>query len=144
MQKSDIETATVLRTDGELAVVSTNKSKACRECGKAQAGICGKKGSGMVFEVTNHVGAVEGDIVAIDIEAKIRTSGYFIVFILPVIALILSTIAGSLISRSTGINGLDAAAGVAGLAAYIAYLPYKMRKLDSSARLKITKILGSY
>lgn len=141
MQKTDIETATVLKTEGGLAVVMTNKSKACKECGKAQAGICGKKGEGIVLEVTNHIGAEEGDTVLIDLDAGVRASGYFIVFILPVIVLILSTIAGNLVSRSTGINGLDAAAGLTGLILSIIFSLRKLRKMNSTVKLKITKIL---
>lgn len=144
MQKTDIETATVIKTDRKLAVVRTNKSKACRECGKAQAGICGKKGSGMVFKVMNNIGAEEGDTVLIDLDAGIRASGYFIVFILPVLVLILSTIAGNIISRSTGINGLDAAAGFAGLVLSIIYSLRKLKKMDRTVKLKITKILESH
>lgn len=141
MQKTDIETATVISTDGKLAVVRTNKSKACRECGKAQAGICGKKGTGMVFEVTNHLGAIPGDIVAIDIERNVSVRGYFVFFILPVISLILSSIAGSLLSKLTSINGLDAAAGVAGLILSIIYSLRKLKKMNNSVKLEIRKIL---
>jgi sigma-E factor negative regulatory protein RseC len=140
--RSDIETATVIDTDGTLATVITDKSKSCNECGKAQAGICGKQGDGIVMEVNNSVGAEKGDTVKLGIENRIRFEGYFLIFILPVIILILSAYAGELIGRSFQVKGLDAAAGFTGLVTSISYALYKIHKLDKAARFQITDILG--
>ncbi len=140
MQTNEIETATVLKTDRDIAIVRTNKSKACKECGKAQAGICGKQGDGMVFEVQNPVGAHTGDTVQISLEAKSHAAGYFFVFILPVIVLFASSFLGYYISQSTGIKGLDAAAGFTGLLVSLIYAVRKIRIMGRATSLRIKKV----
>jgi positive regulator of sigma E activity len=140
--RSDIETATVIDTDGTHATVVTDKSKSCNECGKAQAGICGKRGDGIVMTVSNAAGAEKGDTVTLSIENKIRFAGYFLIFILPVIILFSSAYVGELIGRSLQLKGLDVAAGITGLAISISYAFYKIHKLDKAARFQISDILG--
>ncbi|MBI5739315.1 MAG: SoxR reducing system RseC family protein [Nitrospirae bacterium] len=114
-EKNDLETGTVLKTEGQWASVITNKSKSCNECGKAQAGICGKSGAGMVIKVKNDAGAKVWDTVLLELDGKTHVKAYFLVFILPVLTLFISAYAGHLISQSSGIQGLDAAAGFFGL-----------------------------
>lgn len=141
MKVSGIETATVIETSGKDATVVTNKSSSCRECGKAQAGICGKKGSGMVLKVENSLGAAEGDTVVIDIPGKTHATASFILFVLPVIALCTCIYAGYLISQFSGIKGLEIVSGFAGLVLSTAYSLIKIHRLDASTRFYITRIL---
>lgn len=141
MQPTDIETGTVLKTEGGFAVVVTNKSKSCNECGKAQAGICGKGGAGMVMKVRNPLGAEKGSTVSLGIDKNILLKGYLFVFIIPVIALLFSTFAGSKVSDYTGTKGLDVIAGFTGLVISLFFSFRKIRKLDKSAQLCITGIL---
>ena len=130
MERTDIETGTVLEIQGTYATVITNKSKSCKECGKAEAGICGKKGAGITIKTLNSLGAVKGDTVEIDIAKKTHVKAVFIVFILPVITLFISAYAGHLISRSTGTGGLDIIAGLAGLLISLIYSFIKIHKID--------------
>jgi hypothetical protein len=55
MERSGLETATVIKTNGTMAKLRIDKSKSCKECGKAQAGICGKSGEGMIMEAGNNL-----------------------------------------------------------------------------------------
>jgi positive regulator of sigma E activity len=141
MQQNDIETGTVLKCEGEWAMVITNKSKSCRECGKAQAGICGKSGAGMVIKVRNPVGAKSSDTVLLELDRSIHIKAYFLAFILPVAILFLCTYAGYLVSQSSGIKGLDVTAGFIGLAASAAYSLNRIRSLGMKTHLQIGKIL---
>ena len=141
MERSDIETGTVIETQGEHATVMTNKSKSCNECGKAEAGICGKKGDGMVLKAENSLGAVKGDTVVIDLENKTHIKAFFILFILPVITLFICAYMGFVISQSTGIQGLDVTAGLTGLVLSLVYSLKKIHKLDKSAQFHITRII---
>ncbi|RJR15894.1 MAG: hypothetical protein C4581_11105 [Nitrospiraceae bacterium] len=141
MQSSDIETGTVLKAEGTSALVITNKSKSCRECGKAQAGICGKSGAGMVLKVGNQLGAERGDTVELGLDKTIHIKGYFLAFILPVIVLFLAAYAGQVLSQYTGVNSLDVASGLTGLILAGTYSFRKIRQLDKSSQLHITKIL---
>jgi positive regulator of sigma E activity len=108
MQSSDIETGTVLKTEGTMALVITNRSKSCRECGKAQAGICGKSGSGMVLKADNALGAERGDTVELGLEKAAHVKGYFLAFVLPVLVLFLAAYAGHILSQLTDVKYLDA------------------------------------
>jgi len=138
MQRSGIETGTVLQTDGVTAKVITNKSKACNECGKAQAGICGKQGAGMVMNVRNAIGAAQGDIVTIDLDRSTHIKAYFIVFIIPIVALFVFSYIGSLL----GTPGLEVILGISGLAVSLLLSAHIIRKLNKSAGMKISSILG--
>ncbi len=77
MKNSDLETGTVIKAEGKWATVITNKSMACNECGKAQAGICGKGGAGIVVQVLNQLGAGEGETVELGLDKKVLIMGYF-------------------------------------------------------------------
>jgi positive regulator of sigma E activity len=124
MQRSGIETGTVVKTERSLAEVIINKSKSCKECGKAQAGICGKSGAGMVMQASNGIGAKEGDTVVLGLKTATHAKAYFIFFLLPVIALFISAYIGYLVSQSTDIKGLDVLGGLSGLVISIAYSLY--------------------
>jgi positive regulator of sigma E activity len=142
MQRPDLETGTVIKIDGPWASVITNKSKSCNECGKAQAGICGKSGAGMVMSVKNRAGARKGDTVELGLDKATHIKAYFFAFILPVAILFVCTYSGSVISSYAGINGLDVIAGVTGLVISILYSFHKIRSLDRTSRLQIIKIIS--
>jgi positive regulator of sigma E activity len=141
MQRPDLETGTVLNTDGAWATVITNKSKSCRECGKAQAGICGKSGAGMVIKVRNSAGALNGDTVELGLDKATHIRAYFLAFILPVVILFIFAFTGSIISLSVGIKSLDVIAGFTGLTLSIIFSFKRIRKLDKTIRLQIRKVL---
>lgn len=141
MQKDELETGTVLKTEGNFATVITNKSKSCNECGKAQAGVCGKGGAGMVMKVKNTLGAKKGDTVLLGLDRKTLIRGFFIFFIFPIIILFFSAFAGYRLSHLLGIKGLDILAGFTGLVIALFYSFKKIRNLDRSTQLHITGIL---
>jgi positive regulator of sigma E activity len=138
MQRSGTETGTVLQTDGLTAKVIINKSKSCSECGKAEAGICGKQGAGMVMTVSNAIGARQGDIVTLDIDRSTHVKAYLAAFILPMVALF----AFSYIGNRTGIQGLDIILGLAALALSLLIAVSLIRRIDRHTRLRISSITG--
>ncbi len=143
MERTDIETGTVLEIQGTFATVITNKSKSCKECAKAEAGICGKKGDGITIKADNSIGAVKGDTVEIGLAKKTHLAALFIVFILPVAALIISAYAGYLVSLSTGIGKLDVIAGLSGLILSLVYSFLKIRRMDKTIQFHITNIMNN-
>jgi len=142
MERSDRESGTVIETGGIVATVMINKSKSCNECGKAQAGICGKSGAGMIIKVKNPLKAVKGDMVTLEIDKKTQAKGYFLVFVLPVLALLAGSYGGHLLSLATGTKGLEVITGMALLALAIAYSLIKIHKLDKAAEFYISSILN--
>jgi sigma-E factor negative regulatory protein RseC len=141
MQKNELETGTVIGTEGNFATVITNKSKSCNECGKAQAGVCGKGGAMMVMKVKNTLGAKKGETVLLELDRKTLIRGYFIFFILPIVILFFSTFAGYKLSHLLGIKGLEILAGFTGLVVALFYSFKKIRNLGRTAQLHITEIL---
>ncbi len=141
MQRPDIETGTVLETEGLWATVITNKSKSCKECGKAQAGICGKSGAGLVMKAQNFAGAEKGDIVELSLDITTHIKAYFLAFVLPVITLLFCTYLGSVISLSVGVTNLDVIAGFTGLILSVVFSFKHIQKLDRTSQLKIIKVL---
>jgi positive regulator of sigma E activity len=142
VQRTDLETGTVIKTDGAWASVITNKSKSCNECGKAQAGICGKSGAGMVMSVKNKAGAKKGDTVELGLDKATHIKAYFFAFILPVVILFVCAYSGSVISLSADVKGLDVIAGFTGLIISTLYSFGKIRSLDRTSRLQITKVIS--
>ncbi len=142
MELSGLETGTVIEVTGTRAKVRVNKSSACKECGKAQAGICGKSGEGMVMEVRNKLNAGLGDMVTIDLERKVHVAGYFLVFISPVLALFFFAYIGHEMSVQSGIQNLDVILGITGLVFSILFSLLKIKKMDSSAEMNITRIVS--
>jgi sigma-E factor negative regulatory protein RseC len=142
MERSGLETGTVIEINGDRARVRINKSKSCKECGKARAGICGKSGEGMVMEVRNSLNAEQGNTVTISLETKAHAAAYFVVFILPVLSLFIFAYLGHEISGLTGIKGMDVILGMTGLIVCIGFSLLKLKKMDSSAEMLITRIVG--
>jgi positive regulator of sigma E activity len=142
MKRSDIESGTVIDTDGSSASVMINKSKSCNECGKAQAGICGKSGAGMIMKAQNTIDAVKGDTVTIELGTATQAQGFFLFFVLPVLALFAGSYAGFLLSEATGVKGLEVITGIAMLIIFSCYSLNKIRKLDKAAIYSIKSILN--
>jgi len=142
MQPTGIETGTVLSTDGVWATVITNKNSACRECGKAEAGICGKQGDGIILRARNVSGAKAGNTVVLELGKTTHAAAYFFVFILPVIVLFLFAYLGHLASPHFGMRNLDAASGLSGFIISLLYSLRKIHKLDKSSHLSVSKIIS--
>jgi hypothetical protein len=68
--------------------------------------------------------------------------GYFLVFILPVLSLFLFAYMGHAITGFTGIKDLDVIFGITGLAGAIMFSLFKIKKLDCSTEMEITRIVN--
>jgi len=137
-----IETGTVLRTDGDTALVITDRGSSCRGCGMGKLGLCRPGGSGMLLKVSNTLGAAGGDRVVVGLEQKIHFRGYFIAYLLPLLILVASTLSGYMASKLLGIGGLDIVAGLGGLTLTVIYSLKKMKNMDRQQRLHIKRIIN--
>ena len=138
MERYEPETGTVLVTDGITARVITNKTKSCKECGKAQAGICGKQGAGMVMTVRNTLGAKQGDIVKLDIDRSTHIKAYLMIFVLPVLMLFIFSYAGVHLK----VDGLDVVMGLTALAIFLLVSVYMIKRIDRNTTLYISSVMG--
>jgi sigma-E factor negative regulatory protein RseC len=92
------ERGIVIRTEGELAWVKTEKSSTCEACASRDS--CGNPGGGMEMEVeaVNVTGAGVGDLVQISFGAAPLVKVYALVYIFPVLALLAGAIVGQHLS----------------------------------------------
>jgi sigma-E factor negative regulatory protein RseC len=141
MIKQTHETATVVQTHGDTATVMINKSSACSECGKAQAGICGKGGAGMLIRVRNTAGAKQGDTVVVSLDRKTHYKAYLFAFVIPVIALFAGTYVGSILSGRFDTEYLDVIFGLFSLGLSVVYSLRIIHTLDRSRDMYISRII---
>lgn len=84
--------ATVISTDGERAIVESERLAACEGCHKNAEGcsVCSLMGSNKVIKAIakNTLGASEGDIVEIETETKTVLFYAMLVFILPLVIML--------------------------------------------------------
>jgi sigma-E factor negative regulatory protein RseC len=94
------EVGVVVRVEGEMAVVKTRRSSMCDGC--HSGGFCKALvgGSDMEVAARNGVGAKLGDEVRITIASKTFLKASFLVYMVPVTALILGALLGSTVGRS--------------------------------------------
>jgi sigma-E factor negative regulatory protein RseC len=90
------EVGVIVRVEGNLAVVKTKRSSMCSGC--HSGGFCTALGGGSDMEVAakNEVGGEVGDEVRVAVPSKAFLKASFLVYIVPVSALIL----GALLGRS--------------------------------------------
>ncbi|UCH82461.1 MAG: SoxR reducing system RseC family protein [Nitrospiraceae bacterium] len=112
---------------GNRAKIRIDKSTSCKECGKAQAGICGKSGEGMVMEAGNTLHAREGDRVTLGLKKSVQVKAYVPVFIFPVVSLFLCAYLGDVISVRTNLKGLNVILEITGLVITIIVSLCKMK-----------------
>ena len=108
-----IERGKVVESMDGLAVVIVNRSSACEGCGAK--GACHTFGGGKDAKVSveNSVEAKAGDMVEIGIEEASLVTASFIVYIVPVIALLLGAGAGQYISGVSGCINISEGSGAA-------------------------------
>jgi sigma-E factor negative regulatory protein RseC len=94
------EVGVVVRVEGELAVVKTKRSSMCDGC--HSGGFCKALGGGSDMEVAarNSVGAKVGDEVRVSVASKTFLKASFLVYMVPVAALILGALLGSRLGSS--------------------------------------------
>ena len=89
------EVGVVVRIEGELAIVKTKRSSMCDGC--HSGGFCKTLGGGSDMEVAakNEVGAKVGDEVKVTVASKTFLKASFLVYMVPVTALILGALLGT-------------------------------------------------
>ncbi|MGM0470951.1 MAG: SoxR reducing system RseC family protein [Bacillota bacterium] len=89
--------AQIVETKDDLAVVEIRRHSSCDKCGKCQ----GNKD--MELEVSNPIGAQEGDLVRIELRDKNLLGAALVVYLVPLLNLFLGYFVGSWFSKQYGI-----------------------------------------
>jgi positive regulator of sigma E activity len=140
MKPSIPDTGTVIKLDGERAVVRMHHEGSCRKCGAAALGLC-KMGQMQVLTVRNTQDARVGDRVKIGLDEKVQARAYVLAFIIPPAALIVGSVAGHSIGTYSGFPAIDIISGVAWMIAGSFFSFRKLKRLDQTSSIEIVRVL---
>lgn len=136
------EEGLVVKTMGGMAQVETIQREACKSCG-AQ-GMCHAMGGDKrrVIAAINQVGAVEGDKVVLAMPRKGVLGASFLVYMVPVAALLVGASLGKKWGPAWGLEPQTAAVvlGGAGLVAAWLVLRKVSRRLEGRKELTVTVV----
>jgi positive regulator of sigma E activity len=137
------ETGTVLKTDGDIALVLLKGGQSCRGCGAGKMGLCSAGKGSMMLSAGNAVGAHTGDTVLIGIDEAVRWKGYSFAYLLPLLSFVVGAFTGYLTGQYLAVPFLDAITGFSAFLATSAFTLLRLRKLDRTCRMAIKKVLSA-
>jgi sigma-E factor negative regulatory protein RseC len=138
------ESGIIERVDGRRAVVRIQKGGSCAACENRASCHIGTDRP-LLVEVDNEMGAAEGDRVELSMPTASLLKLSFLVYMVPVLALVLGAILGAEWAESLGFSSTSASLLLGGSALAVSFLFLKL--LDRSLRRRpeyrpsLTKIL---
>jgi positive regulator of sigma E activity len=133
------DTGTVIRLDGEKAVIRMKHEGSCRKCGAAAIGLC-KGGLMRELTVINSKRARVGDTVKIGLLQGVQYRGFFLAYVIPAAALIFGIVGGHFLGVYTGIPAMDITAGFASMIAVLLFSLKRLKRLDSTSSIEIVHV----
>ncbi len=140
MKPSIPDTGTVIRLEGENAVIRMKGDGSCRKCGVAVLGLC-RGGLMQVLTVKNSKRARIGDTVKIGLVQGVQYTGYVLAYVIPSVALIFGAVGGHFLGSYAGFPPLDIIAGFTSLIAVSFLSLRRLKRLDASSSIEIVKVL---
>jgi positive regulator of sigma E activity len=134
------DTGTVIRLEGEHAVVRMKHEGSCRKCGAAALGMC-KAGLMQEVIVKNSKRVRVGDTVKIGLVQRIQFRGYFLAYVVPPAALVFGTVGGHFLGTYMGFPPLDVIAGFTTMIVVSFFSLRRLKRLDSSSSIEIVNVL---
>ena len=144
MKPSLPEIGTILKLQGDSAIVIMKSGEACKGCGQAKIGLCKSSGYTLFVTAKNYIGAKVGDRVTVGLNRGIRIRGYLLAFIIPLVSLISGALIGDVVGRHFSISSLDVVVSFSFLIVTSFFSFKKLKHLDLSSSLTITSIKGDY
>jgi positive regulator of sigma E activity len=135
------DTGTVIRLEGEHAVIRMNHEGSCRKCGAAAIGLC-KGGIMQELTVRNSKRARVGDDVRIGLVQGIQYRGYFLAYVIPAAALIFGAVGGHLLGTYSGFPTPDIFAGFFSLIVASFFSLRRLKRIDASSSIEIVDVLS--
>lgn len=137
------ERGIVVETSGASARVRTLPQEACDGC--PSCGTCGAQRESAELEVLNPVGARPGDRIVVDLDHRAFLKVTFLLYVLPVVALMAGAAAGLRLAGPLGWSesAASAACGFLGFGASLCFIRFQARRMaaDRAYRARITRIL---
>lgn len=135
------DTGTIIRLEGENAVIRMKHEGSCRKCGAAAIGLC-KGGLMQELAARNVKQARVGDVVKIGLVQGVQLRGYLLAYVIPAAALVFGSAAGQFLGAYAGFPHLDIIAGMASLFAASFFSLRQLRRLDSASSIEIVDVLS--
>jgi len=133
------DTGTIIRLEGENAVIRLNHDGSCRKCGAAAIGLC--KGA-LLQELTvrNSQRARVGDIVKIGLVQGIQYKGYVLAYVIPSASLVFGAAGGHFLGTHAGFPPMDIIGGFVSMIVVSFFSFRQLKRLDSSHAIEIVCI----
>lgn len=142
MKPSIPETGTVIRLQGDTAVVMLKGGESCKGCGQAKIGLCKSGGMSMMVSVKNFIGAKVGDTVTVGLDKSVKAKGYLLSFIIPLISLIFGALIGHILGQYFSMPSLEVIAGFAIFFLASFYSLKRLKVLNDSYSMVIRSVVS--
>ena len=136
------ETGTIIRIEGENAVIMMKGEKACKGCGMAKIGLCRAGETAMLVRAKNIVNASAGDTVLVGLDLETKVKGYLMAYLTPVFSLLSGTLAGHLLGGHFSVQHLDFTGGLLTLLLASLFSFRKLKELDATHMMVAKKIIS--
>jgi positive regulator of sigma E activity len=140
MKPSIPDTGTVIRLEGENAVLRMKHEGSCAKCGAAALGLC-KGGLMQELTVRNAKRARVGDTVKIGLVLRVQYAGYLLAYVVPAAALLLGMAGGHFLGAFLGFPPLDIIAGFALMAVFSYFSLKRLGRLDAASSIEIVNVI---
>lgn len=134
------DTGTVIKLEGDNAVVRMKRDGSCWKCGAAAMGLC-VAGLQHVLTVRNSKRARVGDTVKIGLVRAVQYQGYFLAYVAPPAGLLSGIVGGHFLGAYAGFPPMDIITGFVSLFVVSFFSLRRLNRLDSSSSIEIVKVL---
>jgi positive regulator of sigma E activity len=134
------ETGTVIRLEGENAVVRMKSDGSCGKCGLAAAGLC-TGALAKILTVRNTEKARVGDRVKIGLVPAVQLKGYLLAYVSPLTGLFSGIVIGHFLERYIEFPPMDFIVGLLSLIAVSFFSFRRLKSLDSASAIEIVSVL---
>ncbi|MHB8844028.1 MAG: SoxR reducing system RseC family protein [Nitrospirota bacterium] len=141
MKPSIPDTGTVIRLEGDHAVIRMKHEGSCAKCGAAAIGLC-KGGLMQELTVKNSQQARIGDTVKIGLVRGIQYRGFFLAYVIPAAGLLLGITGGHVAGAHAGFPALDILAGFFTMIAAAFFSLRRLKRLDAVNSIEIMQVIS--
>jgi positive regulator of sigma E activity len=138
------ETGTIIRIEGENAVIQLKSGGPCKGCGMGKIGLCRAGDTSMLLTAKNIVNAGVGETVLVGLDRETKIKGYFLAYLIPLFALLAGTAAGHMFGGYLSKPYLDVIGGFLTLPVAALLSFRQLRKLNENHMMVVNRIIADY
>ena len=138
------ETGTIIRIEGENAVIQLKSGGPCKGCGMGKIGLCRAGDTSMLLTAKNIVNAGVGETVLVGLDRDTKIKGYFLAYLIPLFALLAGTAAGHMLGGYLSMSNPDAVGGFMTLPVAALLSFRQLRKLNENHMMVVNRIIADY